>query len=200
MQHFNRAVRFAVGILVLATGAAWIQGSAAEDRAQGLASWFPRLREGMWIKVEGERTADGMLRATEIKVLYGELDEWEVESHIDSVDVVHLKLMTTLGLEVAANSKTRLDGPAGQKRITFAFFEPGDQVEIEGQWQNDGTFLAEDIDVEKSKKLHPDMRVNNRHEIRGRIDAIDAQLHRVVLVGITVLFDEDTKNKTPKVD
>ncbi len=169
--------------------------SAADDR-RGIDSWFPRLREGMWIKVEGERVDGGILRATEIKILYGELDEWEIESYIASIDPVRLQLGTTLGVEVLANAKTRFEGPKDKKNVTFAFFEVDDRVEIEGQLQNDGTFLAESIDIDKSKRLRPNMVVKNEHEIRARVDSIDADAHRVVLMGITVQFDDRTKDKS----
>lgn len=194
MSRWSRALRTGVASFLLANCVAGTP--LAENRAAGLDSWFPRLREGMWIKVEGQRRTDGVLQATEIKILDGELDEWEIESYVAGVDLVHMKLSTTLGLDVVANAKTRLDGPDGQKSITFAFFEVGDKIEIEGQWQSDGTILAEDIDIEKSKRLQPDMVAKNKHEIRGRIDKLDATAHQVELVGITVQFDTDTKNKT----
>jgi hypothetical protein len=184
--------------LVLAGGIAIFEHTVAGPGDDILESWFAHLREGMWIKVQGARNADGVLVAHEIRILDGELDEWEVESHITHVDDVRMSLSTTLGLQVVLDPKTRLEGP-DEENVSFAFLEVDDRVEIEGQLQKDGTFLAEKIEIDESKRVNPEMHVENEHDIRGRIDSIQPEAHRVVLMGITVQFDAKTRNKTPKV-
>ena len=185
-------VILAPGCVLLAPGS--VPAQAADS---ALAEWFPRLRVGMWVKVEGGRNPEGVLEATKIKIHDGELDEVEIESHVAEVDLVHTTLVTTLGVRVVANPSTKLKGPKQQRQVSFAFLEAGDRIDVEGQLQKDGSLLAEELDIEKSKRLRPDLELENKHELAARIESIDADKRRVVLLGIPVQLSERTRNKNP---
>ena len=190
--------RARLAVLFLVAGAAVAAGE--EPQAGGLDAWFPHLRVGIWVKVAGKRTPEGILDATKIKILDGELDEVEVESWVDSVDVVRMTVETALGVRVVATSSTKLEGPKPQRLVSFAFLMAGDRVDVEGQLQKDGSLVAEDIEIEKSKRVHPDLEPENKHELTSRIESIDAEKHRIVVMGVPVQLSESTKNKTPLLD
>jgi hypothetical protein len=153
------------------------------------------LREGMWIKVEGPMHEAG-LHADEVKIYAGELDESELASTVVGVDVTRMRLQTEFGVTVQSNDRTDLQGPKGQKHIGFPFLSVGDRIEIEGQWQKDGFFLAEEIEIEDSKRLDPQLQHENEHEVTARIESIDAANHSVLLLGVRVYFSQQTRNKS----
>lgn len=165
-----------------------------------LQSWFPRLRPGIWVEVQGALTAERFIEADKIKILDGELDECQIETYVASVDAERGTLMTTLGIPVVSTPKTLMKGPKKKDHITFEFVGVDDNVEIEGKLQSDGTMLADEVEVEKSKKRKPELVTENDHEIRARIDNVDAGQHRIVLMGFTVQLSDKTRNKTPFVE
>jgi hypothetical protein len=168
--------------------------------ASELDSWFGQLRIGMWVKVDGEMRSDGALDAEDIKIYPGELDEWEVSSNVTSVDVTQMTLQTEFGLTVQANERTDLQGPKGHRHIGFTLLAVGDRVETEGQWHKDGTFLAEEIEIEKSKRLKPDLKYKNEHEVTARIESVDQATHSIVLLGVRIYFSAETRNKSLLLD
>lgn len=188
-----RAVLAALALLLCAVPARSEEGAEIE-------SWFPRLREGMWVKVEGELMAAGFLEATEIKILDGELDEWQIETYVASVDSAGAELMTTLGVRVLATPKTQMKGHQSKGHTTFAFVGADDQIEAEGKPQKDGALLADELEVERSKKKRPDFVPKNEHEVRARIERVDAANLQVILMGLTVQLSDKTRNKTPFVE
>jgi hypothetical protein len=97
---------------------------------------------------------------------------------------------------VQASERTDLQGPKGNRHIGFAFLSLGDRIEIEGQWQKDGPFIAEEIEVEKSKRLEPELAHKNEHEVTARIESVDAETHSIQVLGVRVLFSQQTRNKS----
>jgi hypothetical protein len=154
----------------------------------------------MWVKVEGALTTTAFVEATEIKILDGELDEWQIETYVASVDSAGSELVTTLGVRVLATPKTQMKGHQSKGHTTFAFVGAGDKIEAEGKPQKDGTLLADELDVERSKKKQPDLVVKNEHEIVARIEGLDPDKFQVVLMGITVQLSDETRSKTPFVE
>lgn len=173
--------------------------AAAADAQLGPApidEWFPRLRPGMWVKVEGGPAAAGGLQATEIKILNGELDESEVTAVIVSIDSTHRSLKLEPGLVVVVPLPTEVQGRKSKRRSLSAL-RPGDRVEAEGQLQKDGTLLVDDLELKRPEE--PD-ETPDEDELTGRIESIDAAARRIVLLGIPVRLDERTRNKTPYLD
>ena len=168
---------------------------AGAQSPRDLQSWFPMLREGMWIKVEG-MMRDGALHADEVKMYAGELDEVELASNVVAVDVTQMTLQTEFGVTVRASERTDLQGPEGHRHIGFPFLSVGDRIETEGQWRREGEFLAEEIEVERSKRLTPRLSYENEHEVTARIDAVDLETHSVELLGVRVFFNQGTRNKS----
>ena len=164
-----------------------------------MTTWFAHLREGMWVKVDGEMR-DGALHAEDIRMYPGELDESEVSSNVAAVDVTQLSLQTEMGITVQGTERTDLQGPKGHRHIGFPYLTVGDRIETEGQWQKDGTFLAEEIEIERSKRLLPDLEHKNEHEVTARIESIDTETHSVQLLGIRVFFSPETRNKSLSLD
>jgi len=174
---------------------ALVPGLGQSQPNQGLESWFPVLRAGMWVKVDG-MMRDGALHADEIKIYAGELDEWEIASKIIALDATQLTLKTEFGVLVQASERTELQGPKGNRHIGFAFLFIGNCLEIEGQWQKDGPFIAEEIEVEKSKRLDPELVTKNEHEVTARIESVDAETHSIQVLGVRVYFNQQTRNKS----
>jgi hypothetical protein len=71
--------------------------------------------------------------------------------------------------------------------------KPGDHVEAEGHMQKDKTLLASEIEIQKAGT--PD-----EEELTGQVDSVDPAGRKLVLLGITVQFDDKTRNTTPEVD
>jgi hypothetical protein len=146
----------------------------------------------MWVKVEGQRTPDG-LRASKIKVYAGELDEVTVESEVADVDIPRLTVRTTIGVRVVATPDTELEGPKRQRHVSLAFLGPGDRIKVGGQQQKDGSVLAEELELETSERLEPGLEPENKHELTARIESIDATGLRIVLLGLPIWIGEDTR-------
>ena len=162
---------------------------------QNVDTWFPILRVGMWVKVEG-MMRDGALHADEIRIYAGDLDEWEISSNVVEIDVTQMTLKTGFGVTIQASERTDLQGPNGHKHIGFPFLSVGDRLEIEGQWQKEGLFIAEEIEVEDSKRLEPKLEYKNEHEVTARIESVDPETSSVQMVGVRVFFDQKTRNKS----
>jgi uncharacterized protein DUF5666 len=198
------AARRALGAAFVAV--LWVAVAPAQPAPEqhmpeaGIDSWFRHLRVGVWVKVSGKLTPARVLDATKIKIMDGELDEVDVESFVESVDLVKMTVQTTLGIRVVATPTTDMDGPKHHHDVSFTFLAIGDRVDVEGQLQKDGSLVAEEIEIEKSKRLQPDYEPDNKHEITARIESIDAEKHRIVLLGIPVQLSETTRNKTPLLD
>ena len=158
--------------------------------------WFPRLREGMWVEVKGALDAKGVLLAARLRVMDGERDEWEIETHVAAVDSTNMLVTTALGSRVVVTAKTELRGPGLNGGVPFAFLTVGDVVEVEGKPQKDGTMLADELKVEKSKRRKPDLQPSNEHELKARIESIAADKRQIVLMGITVQLDENTRHNS----
>jgi hypothetical protein len=153
----------------------------------------------MWVDVEGT-LSDGAFVATEIVILDGELDEVGMETQVASVDLGQLSLVTDVGVRVVAESSTEIEGPKEQRNASFSFLGIGDHVELEGQLQKDGSILAEKIEIEESKRLHPDLAPRDEHELKSKIQSIDTEHRRIVLLGIAVQLSDNTVNKSPLLD
>jgi uncharacterized protein DUF5666 len=194
-----KAARRAVGAAFVAV--LWVAVVPAQPAPEtGIDSWFRHLRVGVWVKVSGKLTPERVIDATKIKIMDGELDEVDVESFVESLDLVKMTVQTTLGIRVVATPTTDMDGPKHHHDVPFTFLSIGDRVDVEGQLQKDGSLVAEEIEIEKSKRVQPDYEPDNKHEITARIESVDAKKHRIVLLGIPVQLSETTRNKTPLLD
>lgn len=157
-----------------------------------LAQWLPRLRQGTWVKVEGNLRAGGGLQAREIKILSGDLDESEITSTITSIDSDRKSFATRSGVRVVTDRRTEVQDPR-KRRTGFGRLAVGDRVETEGPLQKDGTLLADEIEIKKPAR--PDQEPDD--EFTGRIESVDVEARKIVLLGVPVFLDERTKNKTP---
>jgi len=173
---------------------------AHSEQKEGIETWFPRLRQGMWVEIEGALVSERFIDATKIKILDGELDEWQIETYVATVNYEKGTVMTTMGVPVLTTIKTQMKGPKKKDRITFAYVSIEDKVEVEGKPQRDGSMVANEFEIEKSKRRKPDLVPKNEHEIRGRIEKVDAEKRQIVLMGFTVQLSDQTRNKTPFVE
>lgn len=164
----------------------------SESNRPPLGDWFPRLRKGQWVKVEGALGTAKTLRAHEIKVLRGDLDEVEVTGAVAALDATKKTFTTAFGIQVVTNHRTEFQLP-DHGRGSFAALQPGIRVEAEGQFQKDGTLLADEVEI---KKTVAGSEHRSDDEITGRIENLDPVAHRFGVLGITVECDEHTKNKT----
>jgi len=186
------------GVLLGALAAAcWNLPAAAQIAGPpGIAAWFPRLQPGQWIKVEGRPNGQAGLRASELKFLPGERDESQITSTVATCDPAAQTFRTSLGLLVCTDGRTEFQDHGPQRR-RFGAVQPGVRVEAEGRLRKDGALLAEEVEIEKPKKSggKPD-----DDEITGRIESVDSQARKVVVLGIPVFFDERTRLKSPLPD
>ena len=173
-------------------------GARGEGKKPSFEEWFPKLRPGTWVKVEGRMDDKGALYAEELRILDGDLDESELESRVAAVDSVQRTLRTTFGTEVLATLKTEMRGPK-KARPSFAGLRAGDRIDVEGHLQKDGRLQADEIKVKKPRS-HEDGEADEDQKVKGRIESVDAKEKKIVLLGVTVRFDERTKNKTPVLD
>lgn len=176
---------------------ALLAGAARGEARDSLATWFPQLRPGTWIKVEGLPDSTGGLRAAEIKILSGELDESEVTTLVTGVDLEKRRLATRLGIRIEIGPRTRVER-SKRARSTWNELVAGDRIEVEGQLQANGPLVADQIEVKGPER--PEGGTEDRleeDEITGRIESVDSAAHKVVLLGTPVIFDARTKNKTP---
>lgn len=182
--------------LLLVTGLAALPLTAAAQTTPagpGLEDWLPRLRKGTWVKVEGDLLPGGGLKATEIKVRHGDIDESQVTTTIVGVDANHKVFTTRIGVQVVTNNRTELQA-SKSSRASLSTLQAGDRVEAEGKLQKNGSLLADEVEIKKPQKPG---RESGDDEITGRIESVDVAARKIVLLGISVYFDENTKNKTP---
>ena len=63
------------------------------------------------------------------------------------------------------------------------------------------TFLSSNsTQIERSKRLKPDLKNKNEHEVTARIESVDKETHSVQLLGIQVFFSPETRNKSLLLD
>jgi hypothetical protein len=160
-----------------------------------LSTWLPQLRPGDWVKVEGESRPGGGILARKIKVMHGDFDETEVTTVITGLDVNRKSIATNLGVGIETSTRTQVRAPKSQHG-SFSTLQVGDQIEAEGQLQKNGTLLADEIEIKKAKSPQK----HDEDELSGRIESVDVEARKIVMLGVAVHFDEHTKNKTPFVD
>jgi hypothetical protein len=168
--------------------------ATVQTQDAGLDTWFPSLRLGMWVKVEGVLTSDGSVEASRIKLYAGDLDEVELVSEVTAVDLVRTTVQTAVGVRVVATPNTEMEGPKHRRHVSLAFLGAGDRVKIEGQLQKDGSLLAEEIDMDKPSR-QPD-----EHALTARIESIDTTRHRIMLLGVPVHVTRGTRVRNPLPD
>jgi hypothetical protein len=181
-----------LGLIVLAA----IPARSEPGSSHAPEHWLSHLRPGQWIKVEGRLDAHGGLRARELKFIAGDRDEAQVTTSITSIDPLAKSFRTSMGIQVVTDRRTEVQGKENHQ-ASFSALQPGVRVEAEGKLRKDGAFLAEEVEIQKTKKGgdSPD-----DDEITGRIESVDGPARKVVLLGIPVFFDDRTKLKSPVPD
>ena len=184
--------------LVIALGCSAASRSQAQSVPPAAAprptldEWLPRLQTGLWIQIEGE-WANGVLRADEVKVMHGELDQAEVSSLVAAFDSVTARIRTQLGVEIAVSKRTEFEKDA---RRGWSAVTVGALVEAEGPIQRDGSLLADELEIKQPAAKQRLRGSYVEHELTGRIDAIDVAARTLTVFGVTVRCDAQTRNKT----
>jgi hypothetical protein len=181
-----------LGLIVLAA----IPARSEPGTSHASEHWLSHLRPGQWIKVEGRLDTHGGLRARELKFIAGDRDEAQVTTSITSIDPLAKSFRTSMGIQVVTDRRTEVQGRE-KHQTSFSALQPGVRVEAEGKLRKDGAFLAEEVEIQKTKK---DGDSPDDDEITGRIESVDGQARKVVLLGIPVFFDDRTKLKSPVPD
>lgn len=153
------------------------------------------LKVGEEVRVEGVVGPDHSITASEIEVLPAE-NEVELEGVVRSVDTQHSSLQVAVGgsgpgeppaaerlATVNADSNTRIF--RGDDRIQLKDVQPGDRVHVRGTLQGDGSVLARVIRV--APGFHA------RVDLVGMIDSIDTTHSKLVVSGLTVVVDAQTR-------
>ena len=153
------------------------------------------LKVGEEVRVEGVVGSDHSITASEIEVLPAE-NEVEVEGVVRSVDKEHSSLQVAVGaskpgeapvaerlVTVKVNSSTRIF--RGDDRIQLKDVQPGDRVHVRGTLQAGGSVLARVIRV--APGFHA------RVDLVGVIDSIDKTNSKLVVSGLTVVVDAQTR-------
>jgi hypothetical protein len=184
---------FATAVLILSAVVTVPARAQSPTAGPSLDEWMPQLQKGLWVKVEGEWMG-GVLRADELRVFHGELDQSEVTSVVASADSASGRIRSQLGVEIVVSERTEFqkDG-AGHGWSVVA---PGVLVEADGQLQRDGTLLADELEIRVPSEKPRPAGWYREHELTGRIDAIDLATHTLTVLGVTVRCDARTRNKT----
>jgi hypothetical protein len=183
--------RRAACLLAVVLGAIGVRSQDA-----GPDAWFAGLRVGMWVKVEGTRGSDGILHASRIKAYAGELDEVAVESDVAAVDLPHLTLQTSIGVRVVATPQTELEGPGQQRHVSLASLQVRDRVKVAGQLQKDGSLLAEEIELEESRRADGNAPSPDAHELTARIESLNRAGLRIVVAGLPIQLSATTRMRS----
>ena len=141
---------------------------------------------GQRVKVRGDLQSDGSILAERIRL--DDDDDFEVEFKglIESIDP-GASSMVIGGRQVATNAFTRFEGE-DDASLVFGDFSVGQFVEVEGILQSDGSILAKKIELEDDE--HED---DFELEFKGLIDSIDAASLSLVVGGLPVLTDAQTR-------
>ena len=135
------------------------------------------------VEVEGEFNAEGVLVADKIECEF-EADI-EVESTVDAVNVEG-GIITVFGVDFSADMSTRFQDKRDTPVEMFGIDDiaVGDFVEIKG-------FERVDVGLYAKKVERDDPQ--DEHEIQDYVDSVDAAMNSLVLLGVTVLTDENTE-------
>ena len=150
---------------------------------------FADFSVGQLVEVKGNSQADGLILAIEIELEDDGPDggiEIEFKGLIESIDP-DTQSMTVAGRLVETNAMTRFEGD-DDAMLTFADFNAGQFVEVEGDLQPDGSVLAKKIELEDHD--HDD---ENEIEFTGHVQSIDAANLSIVVEGLVVLTDASTE-------
>ncbi len=167
------------GIRFLVTGATEVLDDA--NNPISLAD----LLIGQLVEIQGDRLRDNSLVAIKIKVEdnfpdnNGD-DELEFTGVVDSLGV-ELIVVTGIAFQVDSNTLVLDDN---NMPIGFADLFVGQIVQIRGDLQSDGAWLASHIKVED------DIRGNDEIELTGNVDAIDSL--SITVNGTTFTVDQNT--------
>jgi hypothetical protein len=151
------------------------------------------LRVGMWVKLEGERALHGALSASKLRLYAGDLDEVTLESDVATVDASRLTLHTSIGVRVVATPHTEIEGPERRRHLGLALIAVGDRVKVAGQLQEDGSLLAEEIDIEDSRRQQAAPPAKDAYELRAPLESIDTAGWRIVVLGLRIQLGEETR-------
>jgi 3-dehydroquinate synthase class II len=112
--------------------------------ADGQPLTLTDLKVGDEVEVNGTQQADGSILAGKIKVESGDEGTKQVEFHgtISALDP-----LTVAGKTIMTDANTRVVGQEGET-LTLADLKVGDEVEVNGTKQADGSVLASRIKVE----------------------------------------------------
>lgn len=145
------------------------------------------------MEFEGVPQEDFSILLTEIKVIYGELedDDWEINGIVNDVAVEEKKIFILhlpISFDKDTEYKHKKDDPEAIK--SFSDIKPGAFVDIEGAFL-DSTFLAAEIGREKVKKGK-----ENMIEWKGKVQSVNPAGNTFSMLGHTIILTPETKIKS----
>lgn len=166
--------------LVVSGQTVLVDGSTEIEDGNESSIPFSSLKVGDTVKVEGESLADGSVMASKIEIEeQEEKEEVEIKGTITSIGADSLVVG---GTTVLTSTQTLVRGNDGES-LDFSSLQVGQQVEVDGFMQNDGSVLATRIKIEEQED--DDIVLNAPVE--------DLGTSTMTVLGRTVLIDSSTE-------
>lgn len=174
VQTFNSSTSFNVDGLQIATSA-----STKFEAVDGLTLSASAVFLNSLIEVEGRFLSTGVVEAQRIVVL--PVENTELVGRIEAIDS-DVKSVTVLGVTVRTTSVTRFRGD-NDDTMNFDALRVGDYAEIDAAFTSTG-LLATKIEIDEA---------DEEASIEGPVTQIDANQRRIEIVGVSLVFNNETE-------
>ena len=168
--------------LLLGAGSALAGRPLTLETAMQLAA-----RPGSWIEADGDLLADGTFQGKDFEV-YSRSDSVELEEPALYGAITELNrarsTMRVLGYVVTWDANTTLKDE-NKRQILSSKLKEGMGVKVQGNLQPNGTFKADKIKLQDSKKADGTVKV--KEKILGPVSIQDAATGRMRVLNTTVL-------------
>jgi len=176
--------------LLIALALLTFVSSVSAQRSKRVDQLLNKLKPGEWVGVEGIAQKNFSIIVSEIKMVYGEVeeDDWEISGKISSINPKD-KTFYLLNVKVVLDENMEYDDDFDLIK-SFKDLTPGLFVEIEGAYLPNGTFHATEIGQvnEKARKL-------NRLDWTGKVDEVIPGSRTITMLGHTLILTDETQVK-----
>ena len=144
---------------------------------------FDELKVGQRLKVKGSPGADGTsFTALEI-AMKAQKDQAEIEGQVQKVeDAARVLRVANINFDIPDGTVIK---DVMKMEIGLSDLKEGDVVKVKGQYSPSSRFVTEKVKMKESMGF-------NIEEIQGDIQSIDAGMHTLEMVGMTVRITEKT--------
>lgn len=157
---------------------------------------FKTVKPGQWIQVDGVLQRNMSVRASEVKVLTGDLqnDDWELLGVVRRLNNKR-KEFYIMNIRVRTSKETEFEHWDDEKADLFKDFsnlKNGMLVEVEGTFLKDGTFLALEVQNETGNPK----RDLDEVSVTGKVQKINPSRKTVTVMGTVFEIRKQTDIKS----